>query len=459
MSDSDQSISQVANQPSMTDVINQIIIDLKADKLEQVLAQIKDFGPEELANLLEMLPAKLRYELWEQIPEEFDSEILPNVIADVRSMLIDEMEEEELVSAAGMMADADLALILDDLPEDKIEKILDSLDDDHRARVERVSNFTEDTAGRLMVTDVISIRKDVTLAVVLRWLRRHSELPPHTESLMVTDETGHYLGRLSISDLVTGDPKDLVEARMDHSADMVSVATTDAEVARLFELRDLGSLAVVDDDGILVGRITSDEVIDIIRAEADEQLLKPAGLSEDDDLFSPVFSSARRRAVWLGVNLVTVFLAAGVINQFEQVLQQIVALAILMPIVASMGGIAGSQTLALTLLGMSSERVVFSNVRWLMSKEIAVGFLNGIIWALVVGIVAYFWFGDMALGVIIAVAMMINLTTAAASGVIVPLTLKRLGMDPALSGAVVLTTVTDVVGFLSFLGLATIFLI
>jgi magnesium transporter len=263
----------------------------------------------------------------------------------------------------------------------------------------------------------------------------------------------------AMEDIVTGEPDALVEACMRAGADVVPATRDGREVARLFERRDLVTVAVVDEEERLIGRITTDEVIDLMRSEADEQLLKPQGLKEADELFAPVIPSALRRGVWLGINLITVFAAAWVIGQFAEALDKIVALAILMPVVASMGGIAGSQTLALTLLGMTLDRIAPANVFWLVRKELAVGLLNGLVWAMVVGVVAFIWLGDWGIGAVIAAAMILNLLAAAGAGVLVPLTLKKLGADPALSGAVVLTTVTDVVGFLSFLGLATLFLL
>jgi len=310
-----------------------------------------------------------------------------------------------------------------------------------------------------MSADVISVRKDVTLAVVLRYLRRLKPLPPHTDALMVIDDHGIYLGKLTIANVVTELPDTLVAEVMGEAIDWVRADASEHDVAVLFERRDLVSVAVVSEQGELLGRITVDEAVDIILAEADKALLASAGLNEDEDLFAPVLPSARRRAVWLGINLATVFLAAWVIGRFEEALDKIVALAVLLPVVASMGGIAGSQTLTLTIRGLALGQVSSANLRWLSNKELAVGLLNGIAWSLVVALVTYAWFQDMGIALIIAAAMVLNLVAAAFSGVLIPVILNRMGIDPALSGAVVLTTVTDVVGFLSFLGLATLFLL
>jgi magnesium transporter len=321
-----------------------------------------------------------------------------------------------------------------------------------------VLNFEEHSAGRLMSSEVVSVRLDVTLAVVLRWLRRHNKLPPHTDSLMVIDDTGRYLGKLDLADALTGGPDTLVATLMNPEAPSVRAATSEHDVAAIFERRDLISLAVTDDAGYLLGRITIDDVVDVIREESDRALLNSAGLSEEEDMFAPVLPSAVRRGVWLGINLLTVFVAAWVIGRFEEALDKMVALAVLMPVVASMGGIAGSQTLTLTIRGLALDQIAASNMRWLTVKELLVGALNGLVWAVVVALISWLWFHQIGIAIIIGCAMILNLLVAAFAGVVVPLLLHRWGIDPALSGAVILTTVTDVIGFLSFLGLATLFL-
>jgi magnesium transporter len=302
------------------------------------------------------------------------------------------------------------------------------------------------------------MRQDVTLAVVLRYLRRRTGLPSHTDALMVIAEDGTYLGSLPIADVVTGDPDAPVERVMKPMADWVRAEATEHELAMLFERRDLISVAVIDQNNRLLGRITVDDVVDIIRAEADAAMLHHAGLSEDEDLFAPMLPSMQRRALWLGINLVTVFLASWVIGLFEHAIGKFVALAVLMPVVASMGGIAGSQTLTLTIRGLALDQIASGNVRWLFNKEFAIGLLNGLIWAVVVSVITDVWFHQRGIALVIGAAMIINLMAAAVCGVVIPLVLKRFGIDPALSGAVILTTVTDVIGFMSFLGLATLFL-
>jgi magnesium transporter len=433
--------------------------DLAEGNLPQLRDALDDLHPAETATLLEGMPPEQRRMTWELVPEEVRGEVLAYVHDEARAGLITEMEHADLVTAAGQMDDEDLAEVLDELPLDLTESILSALDDDHRRRIEAVLSYPEGTAGRLMSTDVVSVRSDVTLAVVLRWLRRHQRLPTHTDALMVLSDDGRYAGRLDLADVVTGDPELRVEAVMKPEAERVLASAGEREVAALFERRDLISVAVIDEEDRLLGRITIDDVVDIIREEADRRLLQSAGLEKEEDLFAPVIPSARRRGLWLGINLITVFLAAWVIGLFEDTLEQIVALAVLMPVVASMGGIAGSQTLTLTIRGLARDQIAASNVRWLIAKEVTVGALNGLIWALLVALVAWAWFGSGGIAAVIAAAMVLNLLAAAVSGIAIPLILHRLGIDPALSGAVILTTVTDVVGFLSFLGLATLFLL
>jgi len=412
-----------------------------------------------VADLLESLPPDLRRQTWELLPEGMEGETLAHLGEEVRGGILKIMGQDDVLAAAEGMADVDLATVIEELPEAASEALLKSLDEDRRLRLDAALSFEEGTVGRLMSADVISVRGNVTLAVVMRYLRRLKPLPPHTDGLMVIDELGYYQGKLFINDVVTDDPKSLVEDVMVETADWVAADALEHDVAVLFERRDLISAAVLGAQGELLGRITVDDAMDIIVAEADKAMLAQGGLKEDEDLFAPVLPSAKRRAVWLGINLITVFMAAWVIGRFEEALDKIVALAILLPVVASMGGIAGSQTLTLTIRGLALGQVSKANLSWLNRKEVLVGLINGVAWAVVVAIVTYAWFQDGGIALIIAAAMVINLVAASASGVLVPVVLDRMGIDPALSGAVVLTTVTDIVGFMSFLGLATLFLL
>jgi len=331
------------------------------------------------------------------------------------------------------------------------------MDHQDRARLERVMLYPEAPAGDLMNTDTITIRAPLTLDVVLRYLRRHEEIPEMTDNLIVVNRSDRFIGLLPLRTLLVSDPSASVREMMVTDVEPIPVDLPDSEVARLFERNDWVSAPVVDSDGQLLGRITIDDVVDVIREDADHSFMSMAGLDEDEDTFAPVFRTAPRRAVWLGINLVTAFIASGVINLFQGTIEKVVALAVLMPIVASMGGIAGTQTLTVLVRGIALGQVGRNNQAWLINREVMVGVLNGLLWAMVVAVAASVWFKDWNIGLIIAAAMTINLITAALMGALLPLMMTRMKIDPALAGGVVLTTVTDVVGFVSFLGLATVF--
>jgi magnesium transporter len=348
-----------------------------------------------------------------------------------------------------------LADLLRDLPENVHQQVLRSMDSRDRERLNAVLAYEPDTAGGLMNTDTVSVRPDVTLETVLRYLRMRGEIPDNTEALFVVNRHDRHLGTLDLTRLLTEDPERTVGEVMNTAVPAIAPGTPATEVAGLFEDRDLLSAAVVGPDGRLLGRITVDDVVDIIREEASHSVMSMAGLDEDVDMFAGVVPSARRRGLWLGVNLGTAFLAAWVVGLFETTIENIVALAVLMPIVASMGGVAATQTLTLIVRGIALGQVERSNARWLLTKEIAVALLNGVAWATVVAAVTFLWFRNWKIAAVIFAAMMVNLFAAALAGVLVPLTLRRLGVDPAVAGGVVVTTVTDVVGFASLLGLGT----
>ncbi|MEW5756622.1 MAG: magnesium transporter [Pseudomonadota bacterium] len=440
-------------------LVKLVVHHLQEDRDEELSLLLEQVHEAEIATLLESLRLEYRRRVWPLIPVARQGEILPHLREDARASILDRMDQEEVLAVTEEMEAEDLADIMEDLPEDVGEAVLESLDEDRRRRLEITLSLAEDAAGRWMSPDVISVRKDVTLGVVLRYLRRLKVLPVHTDALMVTDDAGRYLGKLSLADVLTWPPETLVADVMNTEAERVHVYDHERDVAGLFEKRSFASLAVVDDQDKLLGRITVDDALEIVRDQADRAMLARGGLKEEEDLFAPVLSSAKSRAIWLGINLATVFLAAWVIGRFEAVLDKIVALAILMPVVASMGGIAGSQTLALTMRGLTLGQVGSSNLNWLVNKELAIGVINGLIWSLVIAAVTLLWFQDMEISMVIAAAIVVNLIAAAASGVFIPVILHRMGIDPAISGAVILTTVTDVVGFLSFLGLATMFLL
>ena len=305
----------------------------------------------------------------------------------------------------------------------------------------------------------MSVRADVTLEVVLRYLRMRGELPARTDSLFVVDRDDRYLGTIALTSLITGDPEAMVGDNLDAEAPRIDPATAAHEVSQLFQDRDLVSAAVVGAEGRLLGRITIDDVVDVIRQEAEHSVMSMAGLQDEEDLFAGIVPSTQRRLLWLGINLVTAFMAAAVVKSFEGTIEKVAALAALMPIVASMGGIAGTQTVTLIIRGLALGQVQWSNARWLLFKEVAVGGVNGLLWALVVGAITVVWFDTWQIAVIIAAAMLINLLAAAAVGVLVPLALRRFEIDPALSAGVILTTFTDCIGFATLLGLGAIFLV
>lgn len=438
--------------PSLLEAVLDALDEERTDDLPALLG---DLRAAELAHLLESLPPGARPPVWETLDAERRGLVLLELHDEVREGLIDAMSNSELVAALQDLDTEDLAYLFDDLPDAAAAILLGALTREDRNRLQQTLAYPEDSAGRLLDTDIITVRPSVTVDVVLRYLRRHEEIPPHTDALMVVDKHNTYLGVLPVARLLTARPGRTVEELMVTDADRVTADTPAREVAHLFERRDLVSVAVIDSERKLLGRITIDEVVDIIHESADQTLLNLAGLDQDDDLFAPVISSAQRRAVWLGINLGTAFLAAWVIGLFQATLEQVVALAVLMPVVASMGGIAGSQTLTIAIRGLALGQISSANARWLATKELAVGALNGLIWAVVVGVIAVAWFGNWTLGGVIAAAMVINLLAAACAGVVLPLALQKLKLDPALSGSVILTTVTDVVGFFSFLGLGT----
>ncbi len=432
---------------------------LASGRLVNIRRMVNELYPAEIAHLLESLHPSERELVWELVESDKDGEVLTYVNDDVRAKLIRQMAPAELVAAVEAMETDDLADILQDLPDIVIHEVLASMGSQDRERLEAMLSYPEDTAGGLMNTDTITVRPNVTLDVVLRYLRLRGEIPRMTDYLVVVNRADRYIGLLSISDLLTKEPSLSVGKVMVKDIDPIPAQMPAREVAEIFELRDLISAPVVDDDNKLLGRITIDDVVDVIREEAEHSIMRMAGMDEEDDIFAPVITSSRRRAIWLGINLATAFLASWVIGLFEATIQQVVALAVLMPVVASMGGIAGSQTLTLVIRGMALGYIDSANAKRILVKELAVGALNGVLWALVVGVVAGFWFSDSMIGIIIGIAMVINLIMAALAGATIPLLMRRFGADPALSSSVVLTTVTDVVGFSVFLGLATLLLI
>ncbi|TWI09457.1 magnesium transporter [Aerolutibacter ruishenii] len=432
---------------------------LDSGRLGPVKRLVNTLSPAEIGNLLESLPPGKRTVVWGLVDPEDDGEVLLHVGEDVRENLIADMDPDEIVAAVEDLDIDDLADLVEDLPDTVIDEVLKSMDRENRERLEQVLSYPEDTAGRLMNPDVVTVRTDTTVDVVLRYLRLRGELPDHTDHLYVVSRRHQYLGRLAVTALLTHEPGTPINKLIDDEQPAIDVGETATEVARQFSDHDWISAPVVDDNNILLGRITIDDVVDIIREQAEHQALGAAGLDEDEDLFSPVPRAWRRRLMWLSINLGTAFLAAKVVGVFADTIDQLVALAVLMPIVAGMGGNAGTQVLALMVRGLALGQVGASNIRTLLWKEARVALLNGLVLGTVLALIVLAWFRDIGLALVIFIALTANLLFAALAGVMVPVTLKRAGYDPALASSIFLTTVTDVMGFFTFLGLATLLLV
>jgi magnesium transporter len=426
---------------------------LDSGGLRSARQMIQGLHPAEVAHLLESVPLHERAVLWEMVDPDDEGDILVEVVDEVRDGLIKGMATEELIAATDGMELDDLADLLVDLPEAVTQQVLQSLDGQDRERLRQVLAYDEDCAGGLMNIDVVTVRPDVSLEVVTRYLRARGEMPDGTDSIFVVNRHDKYLGSLYLSRLLTADLDTPVSDVMSSDILPIPAHTPSAEVVWEFEHRDLLSAAVVNEDYRVVGRITVDDVVDEIRDEAEHSLMSAAGLDEEDDMFAPVVKSATRRALWLGVNLCTAFLAAAVVDIFQTTLDKIVLLAVLMPVVPSMGGVAGSQSLTIITRAIALGQIDRSNARRILRKELLVGILNGVGWAVVVSVATYLWFGDWLIGGVVGAAMFINMFVAALAGFVIPLTLKRLNIDPALAGGVVLTTITDVIGYMAFLGL------
>jgi magnesium transporter len=428
---------------------------LGSGRLGPVRRLVNSLSPAEIGNLLESLPPAKRNVVWGLVDPEDDGEVLLHVGEEVREGLIADMDPDELIAAAETLDIDDLADLVEDLPDTVIEEVLKSMDRENRERLEQVLSYPEDSAGRLLNPDVITVRADVTVDVVLRYLRLRGEMPEHTDHLFVVSRRHQYLGRIPLIALLTHEPATPINELIDDEQPAIAVAETESEVARQFSDHDWLSAPVVDNNNILLGRITIDDVVDIIREKAEHQAMGAAGLDEEVDLFAPIARTTRSRAIWLGINLLTAFLAAGVIGNFQPVMQKYVATAVLMTIVASMGGIAGTQTLTIMVRALALGQVSMSNLMPLLVKEVSVALLNGLLWAFVVGIVSYGVYRDAMLSIAFGAAMVIDLLAGALAGVFIPLVQKRMGIDPALAGGTILTTVTDCCGYGSFLGLAT----
>lgn len=429
---------------------------LRSETLGDVADILAEMSPGDVAYLISSSPPDYRDVLLGLLESEQEALVVNELPDDLRNAALIDRKPEALAEIVGRLDDDDVADILHELPDEVTGQVLAIMDEQYRQRLQKVLSFPDDVAGGLMSTDTITIRADLTLDVVLRYLRRHAEIPPNTDNLIVVNRNDRFVGLLPIGTVLVSDPAVSVREMMITDQEAINAGTPATEVARRFERNDWISAPVIDDSGQLLGRITIDDVVDVIIEEADHSLTSLAGLAEEDT-FAPVWQSAPRRAVWLGLNLVTALLASSVIHLFQGTIEKVVALAVLMPIVASMGGIAGTQSLTILIRAMAMGQISNRNQLWLIGRESLVGLLNGLLWAAVIAVTASIWFGDMVLGAIIACAMLINLITAGLTGAGLPIVLRRLRIDPALAGGVLVTTITDVVGFLAFLGLATLF--
>ncbi|EGG95387.1 Magnesium transporter [gamma proteobacterium IMCC1989] len=426
-------------------------------EMRSVKRMLNGLKPVDISRLLESSPPPTRKVLWSMVDDDVRGEVLQEISDDLTGQILKTMNTQEVADITEDLDVDDVADILQQLPDRIILEVLEAMTEQNRSRVETVLSYEEDTAGGLMDTDIITVRPRFTLDVVIRYLRRHSEIPNSTDQLFVVNQDDVFLGTLSMSKLLTSDPNISVREIMRTDLEALPIGMEDSQVAKLFEQNDWISAAVVDDEGKIVGRVTIDDVVDVIIEDADHSLMSLAGLDEDEDTFAPLMRTTPRRAIWLGINLLTAILASSVINIFQDTIDKVVALAVLMPIVASMGGVAGSQTLTVVIRGMALGKIGPTNQEWLLKREIWSGLLNGLLWASLLGLITSWWFDDITMAFIIAAATVINLVTAAVGGTLLPAILQKIGADPALSAGVALTTLTDVVGFMSFLGLATLF--
>ena len=437
--------------------IFEILSKKSEDKFIQIQRILSKMDSHEIAHCLESTPSEQRKVIWSIIDKSNEADVLSELGEEIQQDLFDEISNEELLDLVQNLELDEMVDILQNLPQQRISFLLSKMTKIDRERVEMVLEYPEDSAGGLLNNDIISVQQDSTLNLVLEYLRSIGDIPENTDKLFVVSKNNNFIGELKISKIISSNPELKVSDIMNDKPHSFMVNESDKEVSKFFEQNDLISAAVVNDKNELIGRITIDDVVDVIIEDADQNFLSMAGIAEDT--FSPPARAARRRIVWLGLNLITAFVAALAINIFQDAIDKIVYLAVLMPIVASMGGVAATQTLTIVLRGLTLEQISSSNLGWLFKRELAVAILNGIILSLIISLVTYVWFNELILSTLIAAAMIINLLSSVVAGVFVPIILRRLNQDPAIAGSVIVTTVTDVVGFVSFLGLATIFLL
>ena len=440
--------------------LGKLISDLERDQIASIQQTLTSLHPSEIARLLESLTPGKRKIIWQLVDQDDEGDVLKELVEDVRQNLIGEMDATELIAATQDMELDDLADLLVDLPETVTEQVITALDQQDQIRLESVMSYDEDTAGGLTNPGIISVRRGITIEVLIRYLKRLNKLPEHTNYIYIVNRNDEYLGAVKLVDLFLEDKNKPIETIMDESVKAMLADVDVKQVAMDFQNLDLISMPVIDEKNRLLGQITVDDVVDVIQDQVNSEIFNMAGLDDEDDIFAPVILSTKRRAVWLGMNLITAFVVAGAIGLFQEILQQIVILAVLMPIVASMGGVAGNQTLILVIRGIAMGKIQRSNARKLLIKESSVALLNGFTWSIVVSVLAVVLFQTTwEIGLIVGAAMLLNIFASAIAGVSIPFLLKKMGIDPALAGGVLMITLTDVLGFVTFLGLATLFLL
>lgn len=440
--------------------LGKLISDLERDQITSIQQTLISLNPSEIARLLESLTPGKRKIIWQLVDQDDEGDVLKELVEDVRQNLIGEMDATELIAATQDMELDDLADLLVDLPETVTEQVITALDRQDQIRLESVMSYDEDTAGGLTNPGIISVRRGITIEVLIRYLKRLNKLPEHTNYIYIVNRNDEYLGAVKLVDLFLEDKNKPIETIMDESVKAMLADEDVKQVAMDFQNLDLISMPVIDEKNRLLGQITVDDVVDVIQDQVNSEIFNMAGLDDEDDIFAPVILSTKRRAVWLGMNLITAFVVAGAIGLFQEILQQIVILAVLMPIVASMGGVAGNQTLILVIRGIAMGKIQRSNARKLLIKESSVALLNGFTWSIVVSVLAVVLFQTTwEIGLIVGAAMLLNIFASAIAGVSIPFLLKKMGIDPALAGGVLMITLTDVLGFVTFLGLATLFLL
>ena len=438
----------------------QLLHDLEAEKSIGIQNKLSSLSPFEIARLLEAMEPRNRNILWRMVEKEDEGEVLKELVEDVRQTLIDQMDTNQIIAATQDLELDDLADILNDLPDQITDEVIRALDRQDQIRLESVMSYDEDSAGGLTNPNILSIRRGLNIKSLIRYLRSLEKLPENTNYIYVINRNNEYIGSVRLVDLFTEDTEIPIEQIMDSQVGPISASSSAEQVISTFQNLDLISLPVVDDENKLLGEITVDDVVDAIQDQANSEIFNMAGLDDEDDIFAPIFVSSRRRAVWLGANLLTAFVVASAVSLFQSTIDQIVILAVLMPIVASMGGVAGNQTLILVIRGIAMSRIQASNAVRLLSKEMMVALVNGTFWAIIVSVFAVLLFQTTwEIGIIVGISMLLNIFASAIAGVTIPFLLKKIGIDPALASGVMMTTLTDVLGFVTFLGLATLILL